>query len=165
MEAQQFIKYGRPGEEPAYDILIHARNPIGKRPWHAYQPMNWVALIDLLGHEGLSVAAIGTEAMRPAGADDMRNIPLERLMNLMASCKIVAGPSSGPMHLASLCGAFHIVWTDKQWYSAIRANNKARYLNIWNPLNTPCRVIDGYGWQPPPRVVADTVKEVLACRR
>jgi hypothetical protein len=54
---------------------------------------------------------------------------------LLANADIVIGPSSGPMHLASLCGAPHVTWTDK-------ASTKRRYLGGWNPHKTPCIVLD-----------------------
>jgi SAM-dependent methyltransferase len=62
-------------------------------------------------------------------------------MDMMAASKLVIGPSSGPMHLASLCKTPHLVWTGKQWSSTIKAFNDERYTWKWNPFRTKCKVI------------------------
>jgi hypothetical protein len=154
---QDFIKFGTPGVEPAFDILLHAREPIGRRPQHSWQLDNWNRLCIRLSERGLRLACIGTEAFGVRGTVDRRNIPMKQLMNLMASATLVIGPSSGPMHLASLCGTPHFVWTDNAVYQAIGANNRRRYQELWNPLRTPCKVFDSYGWNPPVNEVADAV--------
>jgi hypothetical protein len=146
---QTFVKYGHGAHVTKYDILVHARRHIGKRSHHAYPLEEWDKLVLKLIGEGLTVAAIGTEAFLPHGAVDLRSMPLFYVANVVAASKLVIGPSSGPMHFASLCGTKHIVWTDKGYYSALGGTNRARYERLWNPFKTPCRVIDDYGWDPP----------------
>jgi len=81
-------------------------------------------------------------------------------MDNMAATRLVVGPSSGPMHLASLCGTPHLVWTDQIRYSAIQVNNRKRYETLWNPFCTPCWVLDTQGWAPLPSFV---LEEILYC--
>jgi hypothetical protein len=165
IKAQKFIKYGsrERGKRLGYnfDIVCHARKPIGKRPSHSWNPWRWNELVQRLDARGLRVAAIGTEAYLPEGAVDMRAAPLTDVMDAMAAATMVVGPSSGPMHLASLCGAPHLVWTDQQYYSAIQATNRERYERVWNPLNTPCRVLDQDSWQPSVDAIYTAIEECL----
>jgi ADP-heptose:LPS heptosyltransferase len=159
--AQEFIRFGDPGHVSKYDLIIHAREPIGKRKHHAYPLEYWETIVHEMVGQGTTVACIGTEAHLPPGAIDLRGLPLRYVVDVMSSCLGVAGPSSGPMHLASLCGARHIVWTDRAYYSAIRGHNRQRYERVWNPLRTPCRVIDEHGWHPKPEVLLPILAEEI----
>lgn len=162
IDEQKFIKFGNTSHELLTDVLVHARAPFGTRPGHAWPIDHWEILIADLARAGLTVAAIGSleGAMCPSGAQDWRGMTMQKLMDAMASTRLVVGPSSGPMHLASLCGTPHLVWTDQVWYSAIRATNRRRYESIWNPLSTPCRIFDTQGWTPLPSCV---LNEILGC--
>jgi hypothetical protein len=160
-DEQEFIRYGRPDHVKSFDVVVHARARVGKRPHHSYPKYNWDVVVKKLTDQGLSVAAVGTESFLPEGAANMRMLDLGHLMDLIAGSVVCVGPSSGPMHLASLCGTSHVVWTDKQWYSAIRSSNRKRYEETWNPHKTPCTVLDEFGWCPPPEVVVDAVLEEI----
>jgi len=35
-----------------------------------------------------------------------------------------------------------VVWTDRAYNASIGATNRVRYENLWNPLRTPCVVLD-----------------------
>jgi len=83
---------------------------------------------------------------------DFRDIPLDQTMNLMSSTRLVLGPSSGPMHLASLCGAAHLVWTDRRTFS-MGITSREKYETWWNPLNSKAIVLDADGFD----VKVDTV--------
>jgi ADP-heptose:LPS heptosyltransferase len=110
---------------------------------------------------GVKMASIGTQAYYPKITADLRNIPLNETADLLAGAKLAIGPSSGPMHLASLCGTRHIVWTDDKFWSAAKMNNRTRYESMWNPLKTPCTVVDQYGWDPPVAVITSLVLKGL----
>ena len=161
LEEQTLVRFGDATKGQPRDILIHARAAIGKRPQHEWPLESWWLLVDELRKRGFTVSAIGTEAHLPRGADDWRDQPLQVLMNNMASAGLVIGPSSGPMHLASLCGAPHLVWTDSQYYSALGGTNRQRYERIWNPFGTSCRVLDKYGWHPSVSVVLEEVLQFM----
>lgn len=167
ISSQKFIKFG--SSENAFhkmDVLLHVRKAIGKRKNHAWHPVPALQLVEKLSKEGYSVAVIGThEAEYIPGTVDLRNIELGRLMDVISAAKVVVGPSSGPMHLASLCGTPHIVWTDKKYYSAIGCTNRQRYEKIWNPFNTPVEVIDSFDWSPPMDVVMASIRGMLCKHR
>ena len=165
LAAQQFVPYGNPdklSDDERYDIVIHARKPVGKWPKRAWPIDQWDRLMNKLIARNYKVAAIGTEAFMPAGAQNYHAVSLDKVMDLMAGAKLVIGPSSGPMHLASLCKTSHVVWTDKQFYSAIKATNRERYEKLWNPLHTPVIVLDEQGWSPTPEHVFDAVEKGLS---
>jgi len=144
--SQQFAKFGVPSADNKYDLTIHARN----RPTlfafegHNYPLEKWnevLAMLRALGYE--RIAAIGTkaQALAPEGTEDLRGIDLGSVMNVMASSRLVIGPSSGPMHLASLCKVPHVVWARDRHQSAVQTRNKERYEDYWNPHRTKVRVI------------------------
>jgi len=157
-EVQRFVKYGVPDRTPEnrFDVIIHARAPLNdpKRAWSAEK---WETLTEILMDRDIKMAAIGTQAYYPKITADLRNLPLSETMDLLAGATTAIGPSSGPMHLASLCGTPHIVWTDDKVWSAAKMTNRTRYEKAWNPLCTPCRVLDTNGWDPPVGIVASNV--------
>ncbi|KKN47991.1 hypothetical protein LCGC14_0657490 [marine sediment metagenome] len=149
---QTFIQFGSAAAAytrgDVYDIIVHARNRKHAQT-HALDVYNWPLdrwseLVAALLKAGYSVAAIGLRnaALLPEGAVDMRNIGLARDMDMLAATRLVLGPSSGPMHLASLCGAPHVVWTEQKNSAVLKMSNRKRYEVGWNPLSTPCCVVD-----------------------
>jgi hypothetical protein len=138
---QEYKKYESDTLNKSYDLIFHCRNKItgSDRNWDKSQ---WVELFDLLSKK-YSIACIGnTEAFYLDGADDLRNISLSDLVSVMNKSKLILGPSSGPMHLASLSGLKHLVWSSE--------HNRARYLKIWNPFNTEVIFYSDENWNPKP---------------
>lgn len=161
---QKFIQYGTKDSvktEFIFDVLVHARGRFGRGADRAWEPPHCDQVVKRLLKAGYKVGAIGTQAYRPEGATDCRSFDLQILMNIMRSAKLVIGPSSGPMHLASLCGTPHLVWTDTKRYSAIRGTNRMRYQAIWNPLHTPVYILDKFGWRPSVEAVSSFTEEIL----
>jgi hypothetical protein len=153
--SQKFIKYGiKNDRDDNYDIVIHVRNTLkrgsGYRNWHLD---NWMELIPKL--EGFRIASCGTKnaAAHIVGTVDKRGIVLSELCNMMANAKLVIGPSSGPMHLASLCGTPHVVTSHKC--------NIERYEKYWNPFHTKAIVVDDNNWNPSVDRVFSAIKELI----
>ena len=162
--AQHFIRYQAPLPVDRADVVVHARMTnkadSSVRNW---SPDKWNELIGLLTSAGMAVHAIGstTAAICPQGAIDMRGVDIKTSVGLLSHAAVAVGPSSGPMHLASLSGCPHVVWTDNQFWPTIKGTNRQRYESIWNPLNTPAHVIDEYGWEPPVEAVHQLVRSCL----
>ena len=162
------MKYFRYGQEISslsydflsYDLVIHARSTSKYGQNIRNYPSKWFTHI--VKKTGLRACSIGTQADHIEGTDDKRHINMEVLCNIIRSSKIVLGPSSGPMHLASLCGTFHIVFTDAKKDIAIRATNKQRYKKLWNPFQTPCEIMEDNFWRPHPDRVIKVIKEYLS---
>ncbi len=145
---QTFTKFGIAGSN-GYDVLVHARHPVGKRPDHSYAQEKWNQLVRKLTDNGLRVGAIGTQAYLPDSAEDLRDHGLQSTMNLIASSGFVAGPASGPMLLSLLCDTPVLCWTDVAFYSAVKCTNRDRLEKVWNPFNTQTSVAE-LGWDPEP---------------
>lgn len=147
---QSFICYGDALRAKAngdvFDLLIHARN---KKSQNSYYDIynwpiaRWNDVMAEINKLGLRVGAIGTHtsALLPKHAEDLRGIPLVRLMDAMSASTLVAGPSSGPMHLAALCGLPRLVWGTTKWSSSTKMDDTERYTHRWNPFDVPCIVI------------------------
>ena len=99
------------------------------------------------------IACIGTkgESGWIEGTADLRGLSLEVLFDIMRSADFAFGPSSGPMHLASLCGLPHVVWSIP--------DNKKRYEVNWNPLSTKVLFDSKFNWHPSPEYVFDIFKK------
>ncbi len=141
------------------DVLIHARGrrDVPERNWSAG---NWRQLVDSLQAAGYRVGSIGLsrDTLDIVNTKDYRDCPLAETLNRIAAAKLVVGPSSGPMHLASLCGTPHLVWTDRRRYN-MRKTSRTLYETCWNPLSTPVSVLDAYGFNPPlPHVFSQTMR-------
>jgi hypothetical protein len=136
---QKFIKYSSDSIDEQYDIILHPRNKMvgNNRNW---DKENWQKLVDKLSVE-YKIAIIGNnEAFNLDGVKDYRNIPIKDSVSLLNRCKLMVGQSSGPLHLASLCGTPHLVWSDE--------SNRDRYLTHWNPHNTKVFFHAEMGWNP-----------------
>jgi len=150
-----FIKFGNFNLDETYDILIHARFR-EHRDEDNWPFENWKLLTKSLNYR---MASIGTkkEALHIDNTIDLRGIGLEQLADVMASSKLIIGPSSGPMHFASLCGLPHLVWggTTGGW------DSKPRYLKSWNPFDTKVVFYDGENWQPEVNSILELTKNIM----
>lgn len=149
---QEFHKYHTPSDHDGYDIIFHCRNKStgADRNWSKEQ---WEELYQLLydHFEGIiTIGCIGNdEAFHIEGTDDLRGMDLEELIGIMGRSDLIVGPSSGPMHLASLCGLKHLVWSTEY--------NRVRYEKDWNPFGTEIIFYGEDGWNPKP----DAIKEII----
>jgi len=124
----KYLRWGQYNEDLSFDLLIHCRNRIHRKSDN-WSLDNWEKVMEAFPN--LSIASIGTKkaALKPKRSIDLRDMPLEKLVDIMASSKLLVGPSSGPMHLGSLCGIEHITWSPN-------FHVKPRYLTYWNPFGT-----------------------------
>lgn len=145
-------------------IIIHPRNTdkcgTGYRNWSKDK---WNLLVAKLSEQAYSIYTIGTtqDTYLPVDSWDFRNLYLSQVINAISNSDIVIGPSSGPMHLASLCNANHLVWTDDKVQASIKATNRERYEKIWNPLGANVTIIDKEGWDPSVDTIYNKTMEIL----
>lgn len=159
---QIFRKFGTSRQELSTDILIHPRGR-GHGSDRNWSRGNWESLLELLAPLGLKVGCIGLSSATQSLSGDfleLRDRPLSETLDVMASTRLVVGPSSGPMHLASLCGTPHLVWTDKTRY-ARGLTNRTKYERTWNPHGAHALVLEEWGFQPPPLEVAREIAKFL----
>jgi len=138
---QEFMRYGSKSKSRMFDLVIHARSTsklgTNNRNWSKEK---WKELVSLF--PDTSIVCIGSKeaSLHFEGTTDMRGIPIDQLTDVLASSRVTVGPSSGPIHLASLCGCSHVVWSGS-------THNKLRYEKYWNPHNTPVEYIHtATGW-------------------
>jgi len=141
--APEYIRFGTKKEQQ-YDYIFHIRSR-DLRKEDNWSIENWEKLKALLGDKKIACVGTKEEAGWIEGTDDLRSINLQSLLTLMTNATCVFGPSSGPMHLSSLCNVPHVVWSIPQ--------NKVRYEKNWNPLETPILFLDKYLWHPTPEYV------------
>lgn len=122
-----FVKFGT--NCYGYDIAIHARNR-KHRSDENWSVEKWNKLANHLSKDH-SIVSIGSkaEAMHINGTIDKRDVPIKELCDIFRSCNLVVGPSSGPLHLASLSLCPQLVWSKYDM-------NKDRYHTAWNPFNS-----------------------------
>jgi len=159
---QTFRKFGEKKQDLSTDILIHPRGR-GHGADRNWSRANWERLLDLLSPLGLRIGCIGLSSATQelsGGFVEYRDCPLSETVDLMASTRLVVGPSSGPMHLASLCGTAHLVWTDRTRY-ARGLVNRTKYERTWNPLGSRAIVLDEWGFHPSPEIVASEIAKFL----
>lgn len=108
---------------------------------------NWKKLESFLECEKDKIACIGTisEAGYIEGTLDLRNKNLNVVCNALKNSKCIFGPSSGPIHLASLCECKQVVWS--------KPGNEKRYTDLWNPFNSDVLFLKEHSWQPSPEYV------------
>lgn len=143
-----FHRYGDPIDEFRGCVVFHARNRahVVLRNWGI---SNWHQLARMLYGMGVKrIVCVGTKtaALAVEGALDLRGAPLQRQMDVLASAWFAVGPSSGPMHLASLCGCPHVVWCGGG--PEERNYTKRRYDELWNPFRTPVSANLYASWRP-----------------
>ena len=138
---QSFIEYGNKIDTDI-KILIHARNTNKAgtqiRNWSID---NFSEIVDSFPE--YKFASVGTKnaAHHIEGTEDLRDIEIQ---DYMKSANLIIGPSSGPMHLASLCGLNQLTWCGKPYGQS----NKKRYTKDWNPFNTNVEYIICEDWNP-----------------
>lgn len=159
---QHFVRFGERRSELALDVLIHAREleAVSERNWSRDR---WNEFVCEMTSHGRKVGSVGLKGstLNLHGVVDCRDRPLHETMHRMASASVMVGPSSGPMHLASLCGTPHLVWTDNQSYS-MKKTSREKYESWWNPLNTPVKVLDQHGFNPSVDIVVSHVETLLS---
>lgn len=152
---QKFIKFGVCGAVVGYDIILHARNTekCGTffRNWKREK---WDELVSLLKRNGLSVASMGTQndAMYIDGTQNLIGCGLKKISDIMANSGMIIGPSSGPMHFASLCGLSQVVWSESK--------NRNKYLYSWNPFKVKVSFYDTESWDPKVNTVYKLIEDM-----
>ena len=140
--------------------VIHARNR-QHEPGRNWPQEQWDAFAKWVLREGIvrRLVCVGTKdaALMVEGCLDARGSDLRTQMDIGASARFAIGPSSGWMHLASLCKCPHVTWVGGKEHPYVQR----RYVDRWNPLHTPVRVVGHVTWQPTLEMVQATLADLL----
>lgn len=129
------------------DVMLALRGPKEGAPWKEWPRESADVLAAALSARYPRVTAIGgMDNYRPESVGDFRGAPIDALCTRMHGA-IVVGPSSGPLHMAALCGASRIV----TWFAGPDCM-RSRYETQWNPFGVPVAYICS-GRQPSPAEV------------
>jgi len=145
-------RYGNPNKRCS--VLIHARGITRKRH---YNYTRWAELSRDLPE---SCAVIGSkDDAAIATCEDLRGLPLQDLMDIIAGARVVVGVSSGVMHLAAACGTDVVAWG----YSKTHFGEtlEKRYKETWNPHGVRVEWITAEDWQPEPRRITKAIERML----
>ncbi len=156
---QKFISY-RKDCGLVYDLLIHARNR-SHEPHRQWSAVQWDDFVEALTPLKLRIAAIGTEAFCPKGAENLLHRPLANVLETISMAKLIMGPPSGPLHLAALCETPSFVWTRSGVDRCFRWTNRQRFEEVWNPLKTPVTVLETNEWNPDVEVAVRVIQELI----
>lgn len=142
LHPKKWRKYGTEEPKHVVDVMCAWRGPKRFRgrsfPEKQYPEDRCIALTRALLDAGYSVACYGGEDnLYVEGAMDLRGTTLSELCGMLARAKLALGPSSGTIHMASLCGTPHVTWYGRPVVSM------DRYLSYWNPFETPVTFLDG----------------------
>ena len=150
---QEFILFEGNPYAQEYDIVIHARNRKLAADVRNWSKENWEYTIAILQEKGYRICTIGSnnDAMEFKGVDTFVGGTTDDTVGVLNKAKLCIGGSSGAMHLASLCGTPHLVWSESK--------NLIRYTEVWNPLKTQCDFING--WNPDPEHVLKRIEIIL----
>mgnify|MGYP003677463201 CR=1 FL=1 len=149
---QSFIKYGKKIDTDI-KILLHSRNTSGAGGQTSIRNWDKNKFENVVSHfSNIKFASIGTKqaANHIRGTKDLRD---KNVVDYMASADLIIGPSSGPMHLASLCGLKQLAWGVE--------NNINRYKYDWNPHNTETQYIVSENWNPDIKEVIENMEILL----
>lgn len=133
--------YGTEKPHHVADIMCAFRGPKtfkGK----SYPEKQWAEqrcdeLVEMFKVEGFTVACYGgSDNYLASGAIDYLEQPLDELTGALSQAKLSIGPSSGTIHLASLCKTPHVTWYGRPNISM------DRYMFYWNPFKTAVTFIN-----------------------
>jgi hypothetical protein len=153
---QSFIKYGKKIKTDI-KVLIHARNTKGAATSTSIRNWNSNNFEKIVNHfSNIKFASIGTKSASShiKNTIDLRDIDVKNYMN---SADLIIGPSSGPIHLAALCGLNQLTWCGKPY----DISNKKRYIEDWNPFNTKVEYIISNDWNPSTKQIINKMENML----
>lgn len=142
---QKFFKYGNINSTiKTFDILIHARSRSSSGGVDTdnrnLAKESWENIVSYLKNKNYTIASIGStkDSLHISNTTDLRGINIDELCDYCHKAKCMMSPSSGPLHLAALCGTEIIVWSGDSY-------NEHRYKKAWNPFNNKVHYINGWG--------------------
>jgi hypothetical protein len=144
-----------------YDVGFHFRSIRRADLDTKNYPVSYAReLINRCKVAGLRVCSIGHPqyALCPDNCDDLRSADLSETRIALKGIRILAGGSSAPMHLASLCGLPIVVW----WKTTPSVSDLIdKYLSLWNPHRAPVFIVSDSTFQPAPEHVFSQIIKAL----
>jgi len=151
-----YIVYGKVIEQKSSYVVFHARNrpDRGLTSGMNWSQENWNLLAERWSDK-YKILSIGTNegSYYVDGTENRRGISLNETVDILRNAKAIVGPSSGPIHLATLCECPQVVWSGM-------SKNKIIYESVKNPFNISVNYFGEMGWKPSVDLVSQKMKEV-----
>jgi hypothetical protein len=144
-----------------YDVAFHFRSLQRADLDEKNYPLEWARdLINRCNTHEIRACCIGHPqyARSLDNCDDLRSSDLGQTREILKSIKLVAGGSSSPMHLASLCGLPIVVWWRKDLFDF---DLRVKYISLWNPHKAPVFIASDSTFQPNPEQVFSQIVAAL----
>ena len=135
----EYVMFGNAGKTD-YEYIFHIRER-QLRKEDNWERSRWSKLRGMLGTNKIACVGTTSESGHIEGTADLRDIPLGELFDILHNAKCIFGPSSGPIHLSSLCGCPHVVWGDQ-------SKSLNRHYANWNPLQTKVLFLGDFLYHP-----------------
>ncbi len=153
---QKFIRFSeKPLKGEPIDILFHFRN-LGREDGMAknYPYLDADHIVNYFRDIGLNTGCVGLPDLSYCAnsSSDLRSADLQFTISAICSARLVAGGSSGPMHLAALCGKPIVVW------SGVDAE---RYRSSWNPFRSKVSLVSDTTFRPSRESVIEQINMAL----
>lgn len=163
---REYYMYGRKTDENWPELIIHARAENKYRQKHRnYAPDKYEWIVNSLKQikPDIGIASVGTinGAHHIKGTDDRRDMHLAYLTQYLHNAKLCIGTSSGPMHLAHLCGCPILVISGNKRDKSIGNTNRVRYTKFWKAFDIPIQILDDHEWHPPQELVLAETRRML----
>jgi hypothetical protein len=139
------------------DIVFHFRDFAREDgDFKNYPKQDADKLIRLCRETGYRVGCLGGPALSycPDGCMDLRSRDLKTAVSAICSATLVAGGSSAPMHLASLCNTPIVVWTGPPF-------DAKRYFAHWNPHKSKVFLVTEKSFRPPAEEVLAAIQNAM----
>ncbi len=119
--------------------------PVRLREWGKGKnwPLNKIqGLAEFIAGKGLTPVFVGNEGkLKVRGCVNLLGeTAVNDLIPILTGALGCVGQSTGPQHLAAMCGTPHLVWGNSRLIQ--------RYMADWNPLGTSVCFLSQQGWTP-----------------
>jgi hypothetical protein len=159
---QKFIQfYEKPLSKTAIDLVFHFRNFSRTDLDHKNLAKERAdAVVAYFSSRGFTCACIGHPELSycPPQALDFRSLELKQTVSVISNSHMVIGGSSGPMHLACLCGKPVVTWIGPP-------ADIERYRSYWNPFKVKTYIVSEETFNPDAELIIQTVSRAIESQR
>jgi len=134
------------------DIVIHARDR-DIRKVDNWSTENWSSLVTKMSKYNIASIGTSSSSLHIDGTVDLRDMSLKHTCGILRHARCAVGPSSGPLHLASLTGCPQVIWTSNP------NQNFSRYKYCWNPFEADVSMF--MGPDPKPNDIVELIKKYV----
>ncbi len=135
-----YIAYGNTASQEGYRYLFCIpRNESATNGWCMTQ---WSMLCEKLKSDSIACIGDSSNAAVIEGTNDLRDIPLARLVDVLAGSALCIGPVSDYMHLAALCRCSRVIIDRMSQQFLNNCTFHDLLTKVWNPFGAATNIMD-----------------------